>query len=363
MYDTAAIDISTGHGFDSALREHRRDPWASDAVQIVVDMSVNHREVVYPHPSTAAAAADVDENLPEVFARARTKEWRLVRALPGKTAQTIAVPTTDIRAQFNAFTDWLTSEPDDLVRVRAWVFMHEEEARIAEAHVRTVPAHQVVEFLAGIPAQLIADGLGMSYRQLEYTFDVFVRGIQYNEICADAAPYFPHPLRARLRMANSATQFEQLSSWSWGGYVAALVAADPSFRDISRLLELIQSIRAETLRGATWYDIATLSPSDQIDRIENVAAAAALPARLKDDLQKFVERNLRAIGFLGPAAALIAGGPTLLGVSVGVLVAAGTYRLAEGSKDYLPGAASRLPILKGHLRWPGLQKGENRKSA
>src|SRR3954453_5674678 len=219
MFENAAIDISTGHAVDSVFPTGRQDPWARESLRIFVDTVANHKDVVYPLSSMAAAAGESDANLPEIFASARKSEWKIIKAFQGATADTITMSADDVREQFIAFTTWLTDEPDDLLRVRDWAAMHLEEPRIAEAHPRTVPAHVTAEFLATIPAETVAHHFGLTYRQLEYTFDVFLRGIQYNAVCQASTPYFAHPLRERLAPSNGSTRFEQLSAWSWGGYL------------------------------------------------------------------------------------------------------------------------------------------------
>ncbi|MBL0313905.1 MAG: hypothetical protein IPP78_14625 [Holophagaceae bacterium] len=357
MYDLAAVDISTGHALDSIFRKELRDPWAVQALQLFVDLAVNHSLLVYPQPSASAVVHDLDENLPAVFAEWRKDTWRLIRALDGDPAGSIALDSSLVCNQFNNFGEWLRQTPADLSRLKSFINMHFREARITVAHGMVFPTHFVTQFIPNLPLEALAKDLSLSKAQVAYAFDVFIRGIQYNVLCASTAPYFPHPVRHRLDLYRSTIDFESQSAWSWGAYITNLVQEDETYLSLSAVLEIVQAIKERVLKGANWYTLASYAPEDQLAAVESVASEAGLPAKLKEKIQGTVEKNLRALGILStPASALVGGSTTLLGLSVGVLVSAGSYELAEASKKYLPHALSGFKVLKGHVYWPGLRK-------
>ena len=354
-----AIDISTGHAMDSLFRTGIRDPWATNALRLFVDLAVNHPQLAFPYPSAAALTTDADKDLPNVFVLGRKKEWGLINGLKSMPADSIALGEKLIKPQFHNFAKWLKTNPRDLQLLKNWVAMHFRTPIITEAHSKTVPIHQVAEFVSKRSMNNLAMQLGiLSPQEIEYAFDVFVRGIQYNIVCGDATPYFPHPIRNRLTLPKATIDFEGQSAWSWGGCVAALLEEDSRYCNIARILEVVQSIKERSLKDATWYHLAKLPDDEQLTAVEAVASEAGLPGKLKIQWQKKIENTAKVLALSAPAATALAGGPnTLLGASVGILINSCALEISDISKRRLP-LASRVKVLAGRvIEWPGLGKG------
>ena len=356
----AAIDISTGHAFDSYFRQDLRDPWAKDALRLFVDLAVNHDQLGFPYPSATALASDADEHLPQVFAVARGKTWGLVGGIRSAAADAIELPAQLVQPQFKHFARWLQEKPEDVGRLRTWLAMHFDDKRISGAHSLTVPRHFAAEFVGQKLFVELANSLkGIDPEGVEYAFDVFVRGIQYNIACGDDTTYFPHPIRARLSLPDSTDEFKSQCAWSWGSYVTTLIEKDARYRSMNAVLELVQAIKQRTRKGATWYDLAYMDFGRQLAAIEAVASEAGLPAHLRADWQLQIDRVSKAVAAMSSTAAALSGGNvTLLGASVGLLVTSSAAVISDLPKKALPPLLSRSKILRSGrvIEWQGLAK-------
>ena len=350
-YDRAAIDISTGHAIDSYFRADLRDPWARDALRLFVDLSINHDKIAFPYPSAKALEADDDDLIPEVFAKGRA----FVSGLKTRPADSIALDAALVLPQFTRFSSWLRSSPTDVALLRTWLAMHLKQDRIKKAHRPTVPVHVAGKLVGRQAMEELAHELGgIDAYGVEYAFDVFVRGIQYNIAWGEDAPYFPHPLRTRLQLPQTSEDLTSQCFWSWGAYITTLLEKDPQFRSLSAMLDLVQAIKERASGRATWFELAYQDRDSQHKMVEAVAAEARLPATFKADALAAIDRGTKVTGGLASSAARGLGAfGDVIGALSGIVVTYSSHAIADRAKGVLPGGVAKA--FAGRVEWPGLK--------
>jgi hypothetical protein len=335
----AGLDTTSGHGIDSLFtNEGLTDPWALSCLSKFVDTTINHNKVFYPVPARSVVEEFEDWLLPFSFVEGR--KYGLLEMKTDATADEVVISSEVLAAEYQKFSEWAKQNAHEL---RGWLKYHRRSQRIKRTHGIFVPKHITDDFWAMRPDKDLTREIGIQDVDLSYSFDAFIRAIQYHHVLGSAIPYFPHPIR-NCAFGFYQAQFHHEATWSWGQYFTRLLDEDKMPLKIGWLLDKISSIKNLTVKNdATWYLLGRLPRKDQIDLLSTIAAESDLPAKLKALTHKRIKITLEV------STALL----SLPLPIVSVLLCLSTVAVEFWSGD-MPGRVGKLPVLKGHLVWPGL---------
>lgn len=340
----AGLDTTVGHGADSFfINDAITDPWSGRCLTTIVDTVLNHEKVIFPLWSKAAIQNLQEKMLPIIFSKSVGTD--LLSVVSDISAEEVVLPANLIRSEYLIFAEWSKQHINELAGWSRYVL---ETPRLIHVRKSTPGPWELSE--AAWPQKLgsqLAVQTGIPESDLKFSFQVFVRAVQYHKILGDSIPYFAHPIRERA-LGFLPVLREQKVQWSWGRYFVELFNRNRVPREVDWLLENVSRVR-ETMRKqqVNWYDLCERPRREQIEVLSGIASESTLPANLKDTTH-------RAIRIALTASAVVTSGIPVFGFPViGVVLGLGAVAV-EYWNGGIPGKLGKLNAFKGRLVWPGL---------
>lgn len=343
-HDTAAIDITTGHGANAYLRgDQSGDPWARECFISLVDGCVNHPKFYFPHPTKVSAGKAPSLVLPELMTVLMQRN--LLSPHMETVAASVEFSDRRLNNHMRSFRAFANANPNKLLKLIQFHFRPEKISQHAHQFTGTPITPSVESYWhRSVQACSLADDLGVTVPQAQWAFDTFCRGQQYYEVLQSAkAVFFPHPIRTNLFADETRLSLHAEDRWSWGGLLATLIENDKLPRRLDELCEIIERIRDKTTDSdgpADWYQ-----PMN-VERHEEVAAELNLPAKIRESV---VQKMYILSTVTASAADQFAG--SLVAITLAVSVGYPELRLEE--RWVRPKYIGRFKVLRGCLYWPG----------
>lgn len=335
----AAIDITTGYGIDSFIVNQVVDPWGTECVQRFADVLIHHDDVVYPAPSWKALAPEVLQSEdPAIFGIAKQRATPLLRPYREATAEDGAISAHDLEALWMRFHAWALHDQNARY-LREWLRLPLHRSSTEDGRWRVID-----EVWPRLETKPMLRFVGTCEADLRYAFDIFSRTVRYHRILGEGTVYFPHPLRAEARLRSEAS-FDGMT-WSWGRFLSRAMA-NLKRRSTSWLIDQIEAIRGaanEVGPDANWYVLSRRPQSQQTDVITEIASRAGLPANLQRNVQNDAKLLISGVSAASRFVLPL----------VGLTITLTSLLAAQKSTDSLPSFITRSPLVRGHLRWPGL---------
>lgn len=349
--ERAGVDFATFYAAGDFLK-HRQpvEPWAEESFKTLVDVAVNHPNLVYPHATPKGTASDKPENLPDLLNSFRRSE--IISPVTGSTAEQYKHSAHEIKYHYRQFRAFAR---DDRRHLASFIAFHlSSEVRGYHERLMETPQFVQAETLSHWHAELggprLARELCLDSNGLMMAFDAFYRGRQYYELLAsEGICYFPHVLRCKVFDDRFVLHRELDRLWSWGNLLAGLVKAQEISRTPDEVADIVRRTRNEVDSLGLRYcplDSSGGIDKDTRERIETVAAQVGLPAHAKRSTTNILKALIAGSGAVVDSLCGTYGLATVL-LSIGAAV-------LDNAEVTIPGRIAGFPLLRGAVTWPGL---------